>query len=430
MKLPALLLAASLAANAALLFLYCGRGHPTPLPPPASIPTPVALSLHAHPSTLNASTSLPLGLTPRTWSALDTPDLRQLIARLRATGFSPSVIRAIIQARLNNHRTERTLELEASFADGPFWKAEPRYPYTYDPERGAAYRTLHREQAQLRRELLTGLDPAADAAELSDRRRAYGELPPEKLDQLQRLDADYQDLRSQITESFRGVILPEDRAQMELLAREKRADLARILSPAELDEYDRRTSPFLLNTLNRVLTAMDASEAEFRTIAKIQQPYAEAIHSNLSNATPADRDQRITAQQALDAQLKIALGDARYADYVRAKNGEFQQLVQLAVQADLPATTAKQTFAFRDTVAQESSRIYAATDLTYDQKRAALTALAQNTRAQLTATLGATAAPAYLKTADRWLSILEKGGSVSFTTTGPQASLLQAPPKP
>jgi len=86
-------------------------------------------------------------------------------------------------------------------------------------------------------------------------------------------------------------------------------------------------------------------------------------------------------------------------------------------------------FGLRDGVAQDSNRIYGDPALTLDQKRAALQALALQTRTQILAALGPTAGPAYVQTA-RWLTLVERGSAVTF---GPEYRMsskkLGDPPK-
>ena len=122
--------------------------------------------------------------------------------------------------------------------------------------------------------------------------------------------------------------------------------------------------------------------------------------------------QRTAAQKELDAQMQAALGDTRYAEFTRASDREFQQLNRLAEQANLPVQAAVDAYNLRDRLSQESNRIFNDTTLSYDQKLTSLQSLAQNTRAQLIATLGPTAGDAYLKSAGNWLTTVEHGAAV------------------
>ena len=121
-------------------------------------------------------------------------------------------------------------------------------------------------------------------------------------------------------------------------------------------------------------------------------------------------------------QLTATLGEARYVEYARASDREYQTITRLAQQANLPATVAVQTYDLRAQASKESNRIFSDTALSTDQKRAALQTLAQSTRTQLSATLGAEVGGTYLKVAESWLSRIERGSAVTFTEGGGTSS--------
>jgi hypothetical protein len=406
MKLPALLLAGSLAANAALLFVYCGRGDPTPLPAPVST-SPASNSPPAA-----AASILPAGVPPNTWSALDTPDLRELVARLRATGFSPRVIRAIIDARVYEKFTGVYLDLLPPESEFSFWQPSRELFPGYDEKVMPALIAFWNQQTPITEELIASLSPEEASVHAAKLRRDFGDLPREKIDRIRQLNEDYYALSREVRSVADGLKLPEDDAKLALLEREKQADLAALLTPAELAAYEFAKTPVPYG-LRRAFTVMDATEAEYRSLA----PYLKTIAVDQPDAAT-------TALAA--AQAKAALGEVRYAEFLRASDREFQQLTYLTQQANLPAPTAVQALTARDTAVQESNRIAQDTTLTYEQKRAALATLAQNTRAQLTATLGP-AAPTYLTFAEKWLNGLASGNTVTFTPTKPVVTPLPQP---
>src|SRR5687768_10625493 len=84
----------SLALNVAFTwFLVAGLNAPSPA---------TADSPETSPSSLpSASEGRPL-IDPDIWPSLHTDELPALVSRLRATGFPPEVIRAILSARLGD----------------------------------------------------------------------------------------------------------------------------------------------------------------------------------------------------------------------------------------------------------------------------------------------------------------------------------------
>jgi hypothetical protein len=357
---------------------------------------------------------------PKLWTALHTEDLAALVARLRAAGFPIYTIRAIVQNELNSRYDARMRALSQSDPDAPFWKSTASLGM--DAKRMAEYSQLSSERSKLMRELL-GNYLYHDSGTLSTAEvRRYGSLPQSKIDQLERINADYSDLTNQVRAAMNGITLPEDREKLALLEREKRADLVALLTPDELADYDMRNSPVTAR-LRQTFDLFKVTEDEFRAIYAIQQAYSDRIDLNATTfptMTPEQRNnfmqQRTAAQKELDAQMQAALGDARYAEFVRASDREFQQLNRLAEQANLPAQAAVQAYNLRDQLSQESNRIFNDTTLSYDQKLSSLQSLAQNTRAQLIATLGPVAGETYVKSAN-WLANVERGAAVTFSGT-------------
>ncbi len=412
MKLAPLVFAGSLAANAALFSVLAWQ--PALAPPFAR--DFFARNFHfAEPPTAVA----PVVRAPppekiKLWSALATEDLATLVARLRAAGFPPEIIRAIVQAQLSARYDTRIRALRDPDPNTPFWKL----PSTYMSAGTSAKRyeeiaQLQRERAKLTRELL-GDDFFATSDVTVDQRRQFGNLTRAKIDALQRIEDDYADMNSAIRAAMKGITLPQDRDQLALLTREKHADLAAVLSPEELADYEVRSSP-ITQLLRNQLADFNPSEAEYRAIFAMQQSFGEKFPYN-GNFGGSDYQQRQAAITQLNDQLKATLGNARYTDYARETSWDYQQLKSLAERNSLPADATVRAYALRDTVAQQSNAIFDDTTLSTDQKRAALQSLAQDTRSQLLAALGPTVGATYVKMADnQWLSNLERGAAVKFT---------------
>lgn len=355
----------------------------------------------------------------RLWAALDSEDLPTLIGRLRAAGFTSSLVSAIVRAKVEERFAGRWSALARQIEETPYWKPGPM-----DGMGGRVFfeewNQISRERSRLMRELLgqeglasAGSDPTAA------QQRQYGNLSPAKIDLLQRINDDYAEMTSQVRAATMGITLPEDREKLALLEREKRADLAAFLTPQELADYEMRSSQITAR-LRTPLTIMDASEDEFRTIFQVQQQFADALYLTMDNYTgPTSFSQRREAQQQVANQLKAALGEQRYAEFARATNSEFQGLYRLAQRENVPMTAAAQAYDLRNSVAEQSQQIYADRNLTTAQKRAALQTLANSTKAQIVGALGPTVGESYVRTA-RWLTSVENGGSV---TLGPDGNI-------
>jgi RNA polymerase sigma factor (sigma-70 family) len=337
---------------------------------------------------------------------LATNDLAVLIARLRAAGFPNNAIRAVIEQKLKERYPDSSID-----PDAPFWKP---MDHAETARRENENLRLLAERSRIMRELLGSLSDHDEGEITPEQRRRYGALAPAKIQQLERLNADYAEMETGLLAAMNNTTLPEDREKFALLAREKRADLAALLSPAELGDYDMRNSP-TTERLRPTLALFKATEDEFRVIFKIQESFVDRLEPRTGNIAAMTSEERNTlfnraqpeAQAHLKARLQDALGAERYADFSRANNRDYQQLVSLTERENLPREAADQVYRFRDEASAESTRISGDATLTPEQKTAALQFLAENTRARLLATLGQTAGPSYSKTAD-WLVNIER----------------------
>jgi hypothetical protein len=349
------------------------------------------------------------------WSKLDTDDLASFVQRLQAAGFSPNLIRAMLGARIEA-RYQSQLSALTQARNAEFWKAEgfngPSNSRVMDQ-----YLQLRRERAKLMRDLLGGANVGATPDTVKGLRHQYGELAPQKIEALQRINEDYAEMMGEVRTATRGILLPEDREKLALLERERRADLAATLSPEELQDYELRSSPVTAR-LRQALTIMDASEAEFRALFQIQQAHVDAIYPNSVGMgimpTPADMARRREALAAIAQETKATLGEQRAAEFARASSGEFQQLYRLAQRENLPVEAAVRAYDVRDNAAKQSMAIFEDTARSNDEKRLALQVLAENTKAQLIGALGANSGAAYAQNA-QWLTRIQNGGAVSFS---------------
>lgn len=417
LQLPiALSLALNAALAAACLFRSPGDNSLAAVgirpPPPPAAADAASSSAAVSPSTTSTPSSR--------WSALHTDDLPGLIIRLQAAGFPPFIIRAIVIAEVDARAEQRLHALHGTDEMRPFWKSDPS-PFGHDPKQSAEHSRIYRERSRLLRELLGESFPEYPDPSAEQRRR-YGDLPPGKIAALQQIEADYSEMSAQLRAAADGIRLAEDREKHALLEREKQADLAALLSPAELESYQMRNA-HTTRRLSRAMALMDATEAEFRAVYRVRKAFDDRLTTQrISEQVAAGSysgDPAAPAIQQLAADLRAALGDARYADYERAGNYEYQNLTYIAQRENVPLEAAHRAFSVRDHVARESTRIHGDATLAADEKRAALKALAQDTRTQLLATLGPSAGPAYLRHA-RWLSLVESGNAVAF---GPENTM-------
>jgi len=388
-----LLLACSLAGNLALLGYVATRRNP-----PAA-----TLASAANPAQKPAATTSGAQTGTDMWKILITGEQPAgWIQNLRAAGFPESIIKAVISAQIHERFSGRREELQKQEDEPQYWSKSWNSWGGDNPKTRTALRALWREE---REEIKKALgDAYADHPEYQRMlQRQYGSLPKEKISALQTLAEDYQELASDIYSN--NVMLPEDREKLIFLEKEKHADLAEILTPQELQDYELRSSQ-TANNLRWQLSAFSPSEQEFRSIFALRRDFELQFPDRRSNNDEAAQKARSDAQAAMDAQIKSALGEARYADYQRAQDGNYQQLANLTERLALPKETAVAVYDLSKDVQKRAQQIRNDKNLNNDSRNQALTALADEATAKITASLGDRGLEAYKENGGWWLNNL------------------------
>ena len=393
MKTPvALFLAVSLLANVALLTLLGWRGDTTPTSGPAST------SSSSHRSNPTAPADYAATLDPRLWPALVTDDSLVLRARLRAAGFPEDLVRAAAKAMVASRFAARRREIEGPLPDVPYWKTRlPRY----DSAVTTALEALSRERETLNRQLVADDFRHPLPSLITDLRRDYEAYAPGKAEALIRLRLDYDAQRKDRDDrlSFR-----EREARIALLEKEERADLTRLLSPRELEDHDLHHSGTAV-VLRYKLGTFNPTEAEFRTLHSLLFPLDNSGLSRTTNG--AEAEAKFAAKDAVDLQIRTALGDARYGDYVRAQDENFGRVTALVQRLALPPATANRLYDLEHRTCHQADALQNNAALSAELRNAQLAALTASTAAALTATLGPRGAEAYRQNTGEWLKILQ-----------------------
>jgi hypothetical protein len=377
-----LALFASLALNATFAFFVFTR----PAAPAPSAPATPAVDGPVAPPPIDQ----------HVWPDLQTDDLSALAARLRASGFPPALVRAILAAQIDEQFAARRKALRSADANLPFWKGQTR-----DPKLMAALVQLDREKQKILRQVLGADAEMNDPRTRLNQNRSYDFLPAEKISALDSLLNDYEERRSDLYAS--GFSSNTDRTKFDAFEKEQHDALARVLTPAELVEYDLRNSS-TANTLRTNLSAFNPSEAEFRALYPLQAAFDERWQNDFGLTLSADeRRQRDDAQKLLTDQIKAALGPERAADYERATDYNYRRTSQLVERLELPPETTNNLWAAQKEFQQRRMDIYRST-ASPEERTPQLAALQQEAIARVTPLLGgASGVEAYKQYGGSWL---------------------------
>lgn len=329
------------------------------------------------------------------WASLSSGSLAEMTARLRAAGYPIGVIRALVSARISEEMRPRIRELMADVKEPEYW-ASARF--VQDPKVTAAQREVYQEYLKAMKEVL-GSD-AVDDNEINQyrRRRQYGEITAEKAVELQRIAADYSELKNEIYREANGVLMPEDRRQLEFLEKELHADYAKILTPEELERCELRSSS-TADVLRSQLAVFKPTEAEFREMFHAARQI-EAQFGSLQAPLPAEQNRQ--RQAAILEQAKTLLAPERYEAFKQATDPRYTMLNRIAARYELPTAVVPEVYTVQQELQQRARKVSAA------ERATQLPVLAQEAATRISPLLGERAFEAYKFYGGQWIESLAK----------------------
>lgn len=393
------LLAASVAANLVLLLRTdrdpaaarsaSSAGSSVRHTSPAAVTSGESARLAAGESRSDALGNATRGGIPHVWRPVaGEHDLHRVVSDLRAAGYPPDVVRAVVNQLLKQHFADREPE-----AGQPYWKRTAQ-----TPEMVAAKTALSNERRALFESLL-GADARPSALlEAETRVRQYGNLTDEKVDAIAKIERDYSEMSAEAWAKSRGNVITSNETMMQtqkLMEQEKLADLAAIMTPAELAEYERRNSSSARSLMNN-LRNVEVSETEYNRLYEAQKAF-DSAHSMRASMDAATWVQRQAGQLALNEQARAVLGDERFYSYLEGADRAYAQVAQaFAGQTNIAPAAIYQVYSLQNelqaTMYQASRGGAPAPD-----KIAELRTVVESYNARLEALIGVAAADAYRK---------------------------------
>ncbi|MFI5337034.1 MAG: hypothetical protein ACHQ5A_09645 [Opitutales bacterium] len=224
----------------------------------------------------------------------------------------------LLNQRYSDRRPDRNL---------PFWKRQESNPQTL-----AAQQAQGNERRQLFESLL-GADAKPYALiDPTDRERRYGSLSDDKLDAAAKIERDYEEVSGQaMAARHSNLVTGWDNVlqQQQMLETEKLKDLAGVLSPDELAQYEMRNSRSASALMNK-LRNVDVTGEEYAALYQAQKS-SDATPFPLGPAMTQDTvAQWRAAQQALHDQFQQVLGEDRFYKYMEGSDAGYAMVTQFA----------------------------------------------------------------------------------------------------
>ena len=332
--------------------------------------------------------------TPPLAQVLVGDDMRAIIERLRDEGFPPGMLHFVAGAKLNREFAARR---EALAPPPRYWRGIS-HPTHKDSNRIAERRALEDEYRAAYKELVGDL-PRHPLSILLDR-RAYGDLADDKIETVRAIENDYKLLREQLEAEMKGITFPDDKAQLELLDAEQRADFEKTLTPDELRAYDLRSSA-TAKKIRAQLKHFDASDAEYIALYDAQ--------TVIDEQTAAEKLSADDHRALLESQARDILAPERFEEYRIKTHASYDAVIDFVHGRDLPQKTATDLVGLQIDATGQAAQIRADAALTPEQHADRLAALTQETTGKLKAALGEAEFEEYYKkkSTSGWLKQLE-----------------------
>ena len=399
----------SLCVNLALgaFIVFKGQGKSEPKGDTVAKPVdPAALRKTAKADGKTVTITLP-DTTALDWRNVESEDYKKYIANLRAIGCPEETIRDIIIADVNKLFEARKKELSGSSTNKfQYWRTGNFFTDMFNEEKLQKHRELAREKQALLKELL-GVE-IAEKPDIMGGMNPYETLldflPAERHTALMNLEQDFAAKMMKRMKDARN-----NPNFMREVQAEKDAELAKILSPQEKEEYDLRMSQSAM-VMRMTMGDFQPSEQEFRDIFKARKKFDDEFGLQGASANkPEERDRRQAAQTELDNNIKSILGEDRFREYKYDQDLTRSSLNDIVKEHNVPRQQAYKVFDIKSAAQEQATAIRRDTSLTAEQRQAALDAVQRETRSAVDGLLGPTAGEAYFSKGS-WLRNLNKAG--------------------
>jgi hypothetical protein len=363
-------------------------------------------------STTNAE-STAISLSPEVvvtnqfqWAQLESEDYHEYIARLRSVGCPEPTIRDIIVADLDKLMAPEIQALYNRRKELRYWNSvEEELANDVDPRqvsRGTA--EIEKRKREIVRELI-GADLTRERLlqqgeeDYFERRLSF--LPEDRRTLIREVLEKY----SQTEQRFREKELEDgeplnagDRAEIRLLAQQKENELSTLLNPEEKAQFELWMSPSA-NSVRHAMYGMDATEQEFLVAYQARRAFDEKwadrdeLFLDAAGRAELERD-----RQLMEAQIQEKLGPERFALYQRGQDEDFHSLSALATHFKLSREKVAEVYGYKKVAHEIKAQVRSNAELTEDQRKAALKAIAEETSGAVRASLGDRAYRYYLRT--------------------------------
>ncbi len=335
------------------------------------------------------------------WRAVESADYKQYIANLRSIGCPEETIRDIITADVNKLFESRKKALSAAGGKTnkfEYWKPGMQmFTQMFDEEKIKQQQALAKEKRALLTELL-GVAPEekpdmtammGGGAQMMEQMLDF--ISPSKQAQVMEVE---QKFAAKLMKAVGNGADADSLKDMAKVQKEKEAELAKVLTPQELEDYNLRMSQTAM-MMRFQLASFEPNEQEFKDIFKAKKKFEDEFGMGSSanygypgGGTQEEKDKYAAAKKELTAELKAAVGEARYAEYERAQDFTYQSLYSITQKQGLAKDVAVQVYDMKTASETQAKQVRADKSLSSEQRTTALQAIRDETEQAVKTALG------------------------------------------
>lgn len=326
------------------------------------------------------------------WEEVESADYATYIKNLRDIGCPEQTIRDIVVADVNQLYAKRRLQ-EVNTPEQEWWRSEPDTNFVAAVNAKIAALDLERRNL-----LVSLLGPDWEKGTATQERQllplngpVLGDMPAETKKAVRDIISRLQERVQAYADARQAEGKPADPLELARMRQEATAQLAKVLNPAQLEEFMLRYSPTAGN-LRRQLRGFDATPDEFRSIFRARESLEDQL-ALLSGNDPDTVAKRAALQKQLDDSIKSILPPDRYKQYLTDEDPAYQDAVAMAKQAGAPDTAVQALYEINKATLQEKTRIQNDPTLSDDEKAARLKAIDDQQQAAANQLLGIGPAP-------------------------------------
>jgi hypothetical protein len=249
------------------------------------------------------------------WRRVESADYKTYVTNLRAIGCPEQTIRDIITADVKQAFAQRRKEaIAARLGEFRYWNtqsATPELLAAYAQQKEAVNAQMHDVLQELVGSGSVGESSPSWVAEETDYKLSF--LPESLRQQVRAVDARYEEVEPQIKALSDWQPSTTDPAQLQAILERyasKRADLAQLLTPEQLEQYEMTVS-WTADNLRQAMAKFNPSPDEFRTIFQEWRAHDEHLAELRAHNEPDPGDAQVFEN------IRQALGDERFAEYRR-----------------------------------------------------------------------------------------------------------------